>query len=361
MTPDPTSPAASDDRPLLRIAGPGDLLDALPRMLGYVPRRSAVLVALRPPRGRLVMTMRVDLPPARGETACAHVLAGHAHRAGAASAVLVVYDDRALGGGRWRGGTLSRAVRTALRQRGGLRLDDALAVRDGRWRSLLCRDERCCPPEGQPLRSADDVSAAAAMLAVEGAAVLPDRESLVASLAAPTGDRAQALARLFVRLTGAALEPAAARRAFSAAIEDRRDGRSPSDEEAARLVLALADFDVRDAVLSRAAEPDTDTLLALLLDLGAVAVPPFDPPPLATLAWVAYARGDGTVANIAVDRALASDPTYSLALLIASGLDAGLHPKHVRRVSRDVGHELRSPRARHPPGGRSDPALGDTG
>ncbi len=342
MTPDATSSAASADRPLLRISGPGDLLDVLPRMLGYVPRHSAVLVALRPPRSRLVMTMRVDLPPARQEAVCARVMAGHAQRAGATSAVLVVYDDRPGGGGPWRGASFTRAMRVALRQRGGLRLDDALAVRDGRWRSLLCRDEGCCPPTGLSLRAPDDVSAAAAALALEGAAALPDREALVASLAAPTGERAERLARLFVRLTGWALDPASALRAFSAAVEDRRDGRSPSDEQAARLVLSLADFGVRDAVLSRAAEPDTDALLALLIDLAAVATPPFDPPPLATLAWVAYARGDGTVANIAVERVLSSDPTYSLGLLIASGLDAGLHPSHLREVSRAVGRELAS-------------------
>ena len=78
----------------VRISGPGDLLDALPRMLGFVPTNSAVLVALRPPRGRVALTMRVDLPVRRHETSCARLLAGHAQRAGATSAVLVIYDDR---------------------------------------------------------------------------------------------------------------------------------------------------------------------------------------------------------------------------------------------------------------------------
>lgn len=31
---------------------------------------------------------------------------------------------------------------------------DVLVVSFGRWRSLLCRDARCCPPCGRSLRSA---------------------------------------------------------------------------------------------------------------------------------------------------------------------------------------------------------------
>src|SRR5471030_1044868 len=114
---------------VVRIGGPGDLLDALPRMLGYVPTDSAVLVALRPPRGRVTLSMRVDLPDRRREISCARLLAGHAQRVGATSAVLVIYDDwPAPSAHQWRGASLAREVRAALRQRGGLRLTDAIVV-----------------------------------------------------------------------------------------------------------------------------------------------------------------------------------------------------------------------------------------
>jgi hypothetical protein len=341
MTSLATPSSSPDDRRALRIGGPPDLLDALPRLLGYLPRRSAVLVALRPPGGRLVMTMRVDLPPPRQEVACARLLAGHAQRSGATSAVLVVYDDRpAVGSGRWRGASLARAMRVSLRQRGGLRLQDALTVQDGRWRSLLCRDEGCCPPAGLPLRPADDPSPVAAALAVEGAAVLPDREALVATVAAPAGASAARLRALHERLARPVEPEPAGRRLrlesfgrFVAAVEARRSGVVPSEEVAVRLVLALHDVVVRDAVLCLVADDDTSALLALLLDLAVVAVEPFDAPVLTTLAWVAYARGDGTLANIAVERALQSDPAHSLARLLGSALQAGVHPKHLRRVS----------------------------
>ena len=172
----------------VRISGPGDLLDALPLIVGFVPTNSAVLVALRPPRDRITLTIRVDLPVRRHETSCARHLAGHAQRAGATSAVLVIYDDRpSPASRRWPGASLTREMRTALRNRGGLQLADAVLVRNGRWRSLLCTDERCCPVGGQPLRGDGPPSAFAAALVATGAAPLPSRAALAASVAGPSG------------------------------------------------------------------------------------------------------------------------------------------------------------------------------
>jgi hypothetical protein len=333
---------------VVRIGGPGDLLDALPRMLGYVPTDSAVLVALRPPRGRVTLSMRVDLPDRRHEISCARLLAGHAQRVGATSAVLVIYDDRpAPSAHQWRGASLAREVRAALRQRGGLRLTDAVVVSEGRWRSLLCKDTGCCPHEGQPLRDDSRPSAAVAALVADGAVALPSRAALAASVSGPSGPAAAELARLQAAAAEKlaarmeAGEPVAEVRAETVALFRAALDRSPSaqllsDEGAARLLAGLVDIGARDVVLGWAGEQDTERLLALLLMLAPRAVDPLEAPVLTALAWVAYARGDGTLANIAVERALASDPGYTMARLVASGLDAGLHPEHVRAVSREV-------------------------
>jgi Domain of unknown function (DUF4192) len=339
-----------DGSAVVRIGGPGDLLDALPRMLGYVPTESAVLVALRPPRGRVTLSMRVDLPPRRQEVSCARLLAGHAQRAGATSALLVIYDDRpAPAANQWRGASLTREVRAALRQRGGLRLTDAVVVRAGRWRSLLCTDSGCCPLEGQPLRDDSRPSAAAVALVAAGATALPSRAALAASVAAPSGPAAVELARL----QAAAAEELAARMEAGEPVADVRAetvalfraalDRSPSaeplsDEGAARLLAGLVDIGARDVVLGWAGDQDTERLLALLLALAPRAVEPLEAPVLTALAWVAYARGDGGLANIAVERALASEPDYTMAQLVASGLESGLHPRLVRAVSREVSH-----------------------
>jgi hypothetical protein len=332
----------------VRISGAGDLLDALPRMLGFVPTNSAVLVALRPPRDRVTLTMRVDLPVRRHETSCARHLAGHAQRAGATSAMLVIYDDRPPPASRrWPGASLTREMRKALRNRGGLQLADAVVVRNGRWRSLLCTDERCCPVGGRPLRGDGQPSAFAAALVATGAAPLPSRAALAASVAGPSGPTADFIARVQAvvaeELTArvAAGEPVSAVRAetvalFRAAITASASGRRLSDIRAARLLAGLVDIEARDVVLSWAGENDTDGLLGLLLALAPRAVKPLNVPVLTVLAWVAYARGDGGLANIALEGALSTDPGYTMAQLVASGLQSGLHPRHVQAVSREI-------------------------
>jgi hypothetical protein len=181
----------------------------------------------------------------------------------------------------------------------------------------------------------------------DGATALPSREALAASVAGPSGPTAAELARLQAAAAGElaarmeAGEMVADVRAETVALFRAALDRSPSaevltDERAARLLAGLVDIGARDVVLGWAGEQDTERLLALLLALAPRAVDPLEAPVLTALAWVAYARGDGTLANIAVERALASDPHYTMAQLVASGLDAGLHPKHVRAVSREV-------------------------
>lgn len=48
--------------------------------------------------------------------------------------------------------------------------------------------------------------------------------------------------------------------------------------------------------------------------------------PASLLAFVAWQAGEGAIATIAIERALADDPTYQMAQLIRDALDAGLPP-----------------------------------
>lgn len=346
-----TSPAR------IRVSGPADLLDALPRMLGYRPADSLVLVALRPPRSRIALTIRIDLPPPEGAVACAGMLAGHAERNGATSAILILYDDAADPGRRdpWRAG-LVEAVRAELTGR-GMALTDALLVSRGRWRSWLCDDPRCCPPAGRPLRPDDQPSAFAAALAVEGKRALPDREALARSVGPPGPELRAVMEPALARVADALARRVAAGEALADVRAEtvatfagvlRRYPRHPhlEPDEAARMLLGLVDVQARDEVLGWAARPDTDALLALLIELTRRAVPPDDAPAASALAWVAYARGDGTLANVALDRALGSDPGYSMARLVREGLDRGIHPRYLRQVSREVTDDLRAERGR---------------
>jgi hypothetical protein len=57
---------------------------------------------------------------------------------------------------------------------------------------------------------------------------------------------------------------------------------------------------------------------------------PYVPAPASLLAFVAWQSGEGALANIAIERALAADPGYSMAQLIGQAVDAGLPPSAAR-------------------------------
>ena len=52
--------------------------------------------------------------------------------------------------------------------------------------------------------------------------------------------------------------------------------------------------------------------------------------PASLLAFVAWQSGDGALANVALDRALADDPQYSMAQLLRQVITAGTPPSLAR-------------------------------
>jgi hypothetical protein len=76
--------------------------------------------------------------------------------------------------------------------------------------------------------------------------------------------------------------------------------------------------------------PDQEEAMEqLLVDLSTQVEGPLAAAPLSLLAWHSWARGGGALARIAVDRALAENPTYRLAGLLSAVLDHGIAPEWV--------------------------------
>jgi hypothetical protein len=65
----------------------------------------------------------------------------------------------------------------------------------------------------------------------------------------------------------------------------------------------------------------------LWLDLIRVAGPGYMAAPASLLPFTAWQRGNGALASIALDRARADDPGYSMATLLREVFDAGIHPR----------------------------------
>jgi hypothetical protein len=68
----------------------------------------------------------------------------------------------------------------------------------------------------------------------------------------------------------------------------------------------------------------------LWTDLTRLAPPGYVAAPASLLAFVAWQQGDGALANLALDRALADDRRYSMARLLRRALDSGAPPSVAR-------------------------------
>jgi hypothetical protein len=133
-------------------------------------------------------------------------------------------------------------------------------------------------------------------------------------------------------------EPVSARRltnvlgqlAVREAIRRYREGEPVDPEDAAWLTVALRQVRVRDDAWARMDTEHRDAHQRLWTDLTRLARPGYVAAPAALLAFVAWQSGDGALANVALDRALADNPRYSMALLLREALDAGAPPAMAR-------------------------------
>ena len=268
-----TSPAALPPAAVLRMRDPGELLAALPYLIGFHPRDSLVVVVFGGPSGRRVgLTQRVDLPapehaPAVGEALARNVL----HTQAAGAAVLVVSgeppDTRAESEAVPPRPELVAVVTAALEGCG-------IPVRMRAWVAgtaggapWACYDECGCrgvlpDPGATPL---------AATAVAAGVVVHPDRAELERLVAPVAPEVLRRRERLLTRAVDTASRTAGtrsseesgdggARAVVDAALADAAEGRLRLDDgRVLALALALADPLVRDATLVRCAVPGAES------------------------------------------------------------------------------------------------------
>jgi hypothetical protein len=342
--PSPLSPDALQADPVqVRTGSPESLLAIVPHLLGFVPQASLVVIGTEAPRDRIKVTLRYDLPDPPGAGVSTDI---------AAHAIGVLGSQRlatlvAVGYGP---GPLVDPVAGALgaaAQTSGIDVLDILRVEDGCYWSYLCADEDCCPAGGTPFDPG--AHSAAAAMASAGNQVLADRAA-VAARVAPLGSiaaesmrqatrraerhAAQLLAKLRKsRRIGAARQLIAAEglNAVGAMIATYRAGGAYTTHyEIAWITVALRDLRVRDDAWARMDPAQADAHLRLWIDVTRRAQPGYVAAPAALLAFVAWQSGDGALANVALDRALADEPRYSMALLLRQVISAGAPPSLAR-------------------------------
>lgn len=321
------------ERPPVEISSPAGLIAVVPHLLGFTPQASLVVIGVSPQRGRVKLTFRYDLPdppdPAEAEAIAEHAL-GVLARHRIAIAVVIGYGPGPLVT------PLADAVCSAS-SRTGVSLRDVLRVQEGRYWSYICHDPFCCPADGVTV-DATNHPAVQAMTAA-GAEVLPDREALVATLSPVTGIDAVAMAWATRRAMRDGAELAATElraldreglSAVQAAITSYRSGQTVSRSRHAWLSVVLTRLPVRDDAWARMDPAHRDAHTRLWTDLVRHVQPGYVAAPASLLAFTAWQSGNGALANIALDRALADTPGYSMAELIRQAINLGVPPSAAR-------------------------------
>lgn len=330
------------------IASPDSLIASIPHLVGFPPERSVVLVGIADGeatgRPTVHLTQRFDRPAAgtsRDEIRrIARTAAAPMVSSGSTEIVVTVFGDDAA--------DFDRALPDVdlvdelidELDRGGLLVKDALYT-DGtsRW-SYGCDDPACCPPEGRLIP--DEIRTyVAAEFAATGSAMVASRASLEAELdsADPSQREAfEAHVRAALEAREAALSPRSGEAGPPAletwrdsAIADVRVIQRPdriAAPEAAAVLVALGDIRVRDTALWELTQPEVDRRITArqLTDIVRCAPEGSVAPAATVLAICHWTTGDGARANVAIARALADDPEYSLASLVSTGLSGGLPP-----------------------------------
>ncbi|MCY1144015.1 DUF4192 domain-containing protein [Actinoplanes sp. Pm04-4] len=321
-----------------------ELLDFIARLLGFTPNNSAVLVGITADStiaaiGRMTLASSADELHAELRTATASLSS-----TGVTRVVLVGYGYEQL-----VRVTLD-AVRESLRA-AGIRAEGAIRVNGDHFWLLAGQALRATTPA---VHYQPGTSAAAAAAVAAGLVALPDRETLVATLAPVTGlDREhmsaatahaeQALATLLhdaATSEGPASSAAQQSRAHQAGItllseveQLYRAGKTADDSQAASLSILLTVLTVRDAAVQRCSGDDWQR--AMWIDLLRRAEPRYSAAPAGLVALCALYDGWGPLAGIALARALEADPGYRFAQLMADAMAAGVPPHIITDGLRD--------------------------
>ncbi|MFD0888760.1 DUF4192 domain-containing protein [Streptosporangium algeriense] len=117
------------------------------------------------------------------------------------------------------------------------------------------------------------------------------------------------------------------------ALDRTADGGQVTEEEAAWLGVLLTVIPVRDITITLLDAYPADVLFRFWAHLTRLVETAYVPAPATLAAMAAYYNGDGALARIATDRALAADPGYRMAGLLQFALDHGLPPQTLGQIN----------------------------
>ncbi|MFC5951756.1 DUF4192 domain-containing protein [Pseudonocardia lutea] len=357
---DPVDPAVpvlpGGSEPPVRVGTEG-LLAAVPVLIGFRPRDSLVLIGTGGPRGRRVgLTLRVDLPPPDEPelvaALCESAAAALCRDDPEGAAVLVV------GGGVPSSpapGEPERPPRADVAGAATLALlEREIGVHTVAWAAEIAAGApwRCYPLHdcGCAGTLPDPASSVLAATAVARGAVLRDSREELEQMLEPAGSAEAAALAAGGPDAGPAGPPggggspgsgsgrptertpaADPRRMLREALADAAAGRLVVGRRlAGAMASALRRPWFRDEALAACVGPSAPAAEQLWAALARTGPGRDAATPAALLAVSALLRGDGALANVALDRALRADPAHRLAATLRVALDGGWGPREIR-------------------------------
>jgi hypothetical protein len=323
-------------------------------LLGFTPQDCIVAFVTGVPGRAGPVLVRVDLPSSEGIPRWAERIAASIAGTGGRSVALVAWTDAPDEAQRIllsSTAPLDLLAADLLEHRMGL--VTVLSTNGRVYWSHDCPDDACCA-RAWPL-DPSVVAEVQAEYVYAGYAPLPSRADLAASLVPDRRRAPQVAQRLTSRKPVADRPrwqdvelnyatwllvpggPADARRSRTGA-GDRLVGAPVPARVAARLVRALDDLQVRDAVLLRLIEcPVRDPgawqrSLDLLADVVRCAPPGHRAPSATLLGILAWMTGEGALATVALQAAESDRPGYRLAALTAEVITRGTDPASWRHT-----------------------------
>jgi hypothetical protein len=321
------------DSTKIRISAPGELIELVPYLIGFHPAESLVLLGFNP-TNQVRVGIRVDLPSAEVTEADSVPLLQALQRNDVDEVVLILFtnhpEHRQLR-------PIADALTAATERFGVGVLDQPVATDSHSW-TMLCGYFECCPVGGTP-RIKESVAAPEATYAgMVVASCREDKEKVFTPEPDPEPYE-RALAAAEHRFTRALLDSriARTRKSDTALVlaEARRHTGDPARRltvpQLARIAVALHDITIRDEIWLGIDESSVDAD-RLLIELFTRLPASYQAPPLFLYGWAAWRRGDGTLAGMAAERALAADPGYSAARLLLTAVQHGMDPRSTPRL-----------------------------
>jgi hypothetical protein len=317
----------------IRIRDLSELVAGIPYVLGFPPTDSLVLFTFRRcPDLALSTTIRVDLPTPEHIPPVVADLAGAVDRNEAVAAVAVVVDNT---------GKDHRALIEALRKT--LVHKDVVLTHASWVRKVAHGEQWQCFDDPLCTGTVPDphTSALAAAIAVAGDTIYPSREAMAAHLAP---DAEEALARrreLLDAYRSAAQQPyseedlAADLQTLGHALDKVMASRALptlSDDEIARLGIALSRTEVKDECLAVALSDESEPAERLWTVLVRALPAPERAEPAFLLGISSYLRGSGVIAAIALKITMEANPEHRMAILLDYALQIGTPPDLLRTM-----------------------------